>query len=113
MTPKQGTGKRIIIASKKDCEEAGIMRCNCCLNYSHLACSRTTMRPMYDYTCIDCLLLNKLPTYFANQQIQHYLNMHEIIQRQALLLSLCRLILSTMLPDKAEQADFLLRQFVI
>jgi hypothetical protein len=64
------------------------MRCNKCSKYSHLACSRTTreilikqqtMVEELQYTCIDCLILNKLPTYFIHHQVEHYLNIHNII----------------------------------
>ena len=80
--------------------DAGILRCNQCGFYSHLHCSKTDMAALNRhavtinrmieedtgtlgtetaksiYRCIDCLLIDRLPSFYIYHQCELYESLH-------------------------------------
>ena len=80
--------------------EAGLLKCNQCGFYSHLACSKTDLVSLENhaknfnrwieedtgvagtetaksiYKCIDCLLIDKLPSFYIFHQCELYESLH-------------------------------------
>ena len=99
-------------------EEVGLLKCNQCGLYSHLACSKTDIGSLQRhaqafnlmikeetgeegnetaksiYKCIDCLLIDRLPSFYIHHQCELYESLHQSMQRHALLRSLVETILA-------------------
>ena len=71
-------------------EDQNLMKCNRCKLYSHLTCSKTSIEdlealaerlggnqtPESVYVCLDCLLVDRLPSFYLYQQCEMYQNLH-------------------------------------
>lgn len=104
-------------------QNAGILRCNACNFYSHLSCSKTDFESLQRhartfnylikaetgqdgtetaksiYKCIDCLLIDRLPSFYMHHQCEIYESLHMAMQRNALLYSLVEAILDKYFAD--------------
>ena len=92
--------------------DSNLLKCNRCKLYSHLSCSKTSMEdlealalklggdqtPASVYVCLDCLLVDRLPSFYLYQQCEMFKNLHQTMQRQSLLVELCNEILATYFP---------------
>lgn len=114
---------------------ANLLRCNQCGFYSHLACSKTDLGALERharnfnawieqdtgvpgtetaksiYKCIDCLLVDRLPSFYIYQQCELYESLHQSIQRQALLYSLVSTIVGRYLAEVADP-DLYISHFI-
>lgn len=110
---------------------AGLFKCNQCGFYSHLACSKTDLTSLENhartfnqwieedtgevgtetaksiYKCIECLLIDRLPSFYIHHQCELYESLHQSMQRQALLYSLVETILMKYLTDVADPALYI------
>ena len=58
------------------------------------------------YKCIDCLLIDRLPSFYIHHQCELYESLHQSIQRNALLFSLVDTILGRYFPDSVVPAIY-------
>ena len=98
--------KAILAAEQSEIPSAvSILRCNDCNFYSHLGCSKTdieamqrharnfnlaikdetgamgTETPKSIYRCIDCLLVDRLPSFYIFHQCELFESLHQSMQR--------------------------------
>jgi hypothetical protein len=87
-------------------ENTNLLKCNKCGMYSKLTCSKTSYKDLkrlakiinesiYDetgiygtespktiYQCIECLLIDRLPSFYIHHENEIYEGLHESMQRQ-------------------------------